>query len=65
MRITFEYRNPTKAHCDVAIFVNGGLAGVITLRQEEVVGFNMIVAHGCADGIDTFLSRGNPAPPAE
>lgn len=64
MRITLEYRNPTPSHCHVAVFIDGSLAGVLTLRQEEIVGFQQIVEHGCAKGIDTFLGRGNPNPPA-
>jgi hypothetical protein len=63
MRITLEYRNPTPAHCDVAVFVNGALAGTLTLRQEEIGSFDQIVHAGCARGIDTFLARGNPDPP--
>ena len=63
MKITLEYRNPTPSHCGVAVYVNGALAGELILRQEEISGFNQIVQHGCAKGIDTFLGRGNPDPP--
>ncbi len=62
MKITLEYRNPTPAHCDVAVFINGGLVGTLTLRQNEIASFNQIVSNGCSDGIDQFLSRGNPDP---
>lgn len=63
MKITLEYRDPTPSHCDVAVFINGALAGVLKLRQEEVGSLDMIIAHGCVRGIDVFLSRGNPNPP--
>lgn len=63
MTIHLVYRNPTPAHCDVVVFVNGGQAGTLRLRQEEIVGFQQIVQHGCAKGIDEFLARGNPNPP--
>lgn len=58
MRITLEYRNPTPSHCDIAVFVNGALSGVLTLRQDEVGSLSQIITHGCAKGIDSFLSRG-------
>jgi hypothetical protein len=58
MKIVLEYRNPTEAHCQVAVFVNDALAGVLTLRQDEVGSFDMIVSGGCVKGIDTFLGRG-------
>lgn len=60
MKITLEYRNPTLAHCDVVVFVNGGNVGTLRLRQEEVISFQQIVSHGCCMGIDTFLGLGNP-----
>lgn len=47
MRITLDYRNPTPSHCGVAIFVNGALAGTLTLRQDEIVSFQQILAAGC------------------
>jgi hypothetical protein len=62
MRITLEYRNPTPSHCTVVVFVNGAQAGTLRLRQDEIVGFQQIVEHGCAKGIDHFLGRGNPNP---
>lgn len=32
MQITLDYRNPTPSHHDVAVFVNGGCVGILTLR---------------------------------
>lgn len=60
MKITIEYRNPTPTHCTVAIWVNGGFAGELTLRQEELGGFQYILADGCVDGYDEFLAKGDP-----
>jgi len=60
MKITLNYRNPTTQHCQVAVFINGALAGILTLRQDELGSFNQIVALGCAKGIDEFLGTGNP-----
>ena len=65
MNITIEYRNPTLAHCDVVIFVNGANVGTLRLRQEEIVSFQMILSGGCRRGLDTFLGRGHPNPPEE
>ena len=62
MKITFDYRRPTSSHCDIAIFVNGALAGTLTLRQEELVDFQMIVTGGCDIRKDKFLATGNPDP---
>ena len=63
MRITLEYRKPTPGHCAVAVFVNGALTGELTLRQEEIVGFQQIMSLGCRGAQDSFLTRGNPNPP--
>ena len=62
MKITLDYRNPTQSHCDVAVFVNGALAGQLTLRQTEVGGFDQIIHHGAAKCLDTIVSRGPTLP---
>ena len=59
MKITLEYRNPSPSHCDVAVFINGALTGILTLRQDEIGSFDQIISHGCAKDIDYFLGRGN------
>lgn len=60
MRINLEYRDPTPAHCDVAVFVNGGLAGVLRLRQEELADFHRTIRRGTGPG-DRFETSGDPA----
>jgi hypothetical protein len=62
MKITFDYRNPTPSHCDVAVFVNGALAGVLRLRQDELSDFQGIVNGGLTLPTDEFLGTGNPDP---
>ncbi len=62
MHITFDYRNPTPGHCDIAIFINGALTGTLRLRQEEIVGFQQIVTHGCLKPLDTFNAKGKSLP---
>jgi hypothetical protein len=64
MKITLDYHNPTAAHCGVRVFINGALAGDLTLRQEEVGSFDMIVRGGCLKGLDTFLGTGLSQLPA-
>lgn len=59
MNIILEFRNPTPSHCEVAIFLNGAHVGVLRMRQDEVGDFHQIVAHGCARGIDQFMSKGS------
>jgi len=54
MRIHFEYKNPTPSHCDIAIFVNGALAGRITLRQDEILIFQNIILQGINTKFDRF-----------
>lgn len=49
MKLTLQYRNPTPAHCDVAVFVNGALAGELRLRQEEVADFTALAMFGPTD----------------
>lgn len=62
MKITVDYRNPTPSHCDAAIFINGALAGVLKLRQEELDVFQHIILHGLDSKRDEFLGTGNPGP---
>ncbi len=63
MRITLDYRNPTPSHCEVALFVNGALAGVLTLRQEELDVFQDVIVRGLHMPGDWFEAYGNPNPP--
>lgn len=63
MRITLDFRNPTQSHCNIAVFINGALSGVLTLRQDEIGSFQQIIANGCSPNLDYFLSKGNPDPP--
>lgn len=63
MDVVLQFEKPTSSHCDVRVFVNGASSGVLTLRQEELAIFQMIIADGCLAKHDTFLSRGNPDPP--
>ena len=65
MKITIEFRNPTPAHCDVVVFVNGANTGVLRLRQDEVVGFSQILSLGCRGEMDSFVGRGNPNPESD
>lgn len=60
MKITLDFRNPTPSHCDVAVFVNGALTGVLTLRQDELITFQHIVMHGLDWQRDEFLGTGDP-----
>lgn len=59
MNIVIEYRNPTPSHCDVALFVNGALAGTITLRQSELVAFQDFFFFGQKQ-MDKVIARGDP-----
>lgn len=69
MRITIEYRNPTPTHCNVAVWVNGALAGTLRLRQDELMTFQTVLQAGLSFRgtaefpADEFLARGNPDPP--
>jgi hypothetical protein len=60
MKISLDYRNPTPSHCEVAVFVNNALAGVLTLRREEVEVFNSIVQRGADSQHDEVSSQGEP-----
>jgi hypothetical protein len=60
VKITLDYRNPTPSHCEVAVFVNGALSGVLTLRQEEIDVFQDVVVQGLKFKGDEFLATGNP-----
>lgn len=61
MNITLDYRDPTPAHCKVAVYLDGALTGILTLRQDELATFQHILIHGMSHR-DTFLATGNPNP---
>jgi hypothetical protein len=63
MKISLDYRNPTPSHCDVAIFINGAYVGTLRLGQEDIVGFQQILDHGCVKGLDVFRATGSPNTP--
>ena len=64
MKITLDFRDPTSSHCDVAVFVNGALTGVLRMRQDEIGSFHQVIEHGMSLlSTDEFLSTGNPNPP--
>ena len=58
MKITLDYRNPTPAHCDVAVFVNGALSGVLRLQQGDVDSFQHVIITGLTLETDKFLATG-------
>jgi hypothetical protein len=59
MRVTFAYRHPTPAHCDVAVFLDGAMTGTLRLRQDELPAFRRIVAAGCdVPGNGFFVETG-------
>ena len=58
--ISIDFRNPTPSHCEVAIFVNGAQAGVITLRQDELMDFQSIILDGAAKIPIPARSTGKP-----
>jgi len=62
MKIHLDYRNPTPSHCDVAFFLDGALAGTLTLRQNELIGFQQVIVNGMHSRFDTFVATGNPDP---
>jgi len=59
MRIALEYWNPTKTYCNVSVRINGEFVGILTLRQEMIIGFDQIVSHGCRGfSLDSFVAHG-------
>jgi hypothetical protein len=65
MKLTLDYRNPTPGHCDVAVFINGALTGVLKLRQEEILSFQHIVMYGINKELDEFRGTGKSLPEEE
>ena len=65
MKISLDYRNASPMHCDIAVFINGAQAGVIRLRQDEIVSFQQIIAKGCVPSLDTFRCTGKSLPPED
>lgn len=58
MKITLRFETSNAQHTTMRVFINGTSAGLLTMTTKEAGDFHQIVAHGCADGIDTFLSTG-------
>lgn len=57
MKIALDYGNPTPTHCDVAVFVNGALAGVLNMRQEGVDEFQHVIKIGLHTPGDSLSAR--------
>lgn len=62
MRISLNYRNPTPAHCDVAVFINSAFTGTLKLRREELGDFQQLMVLGARARGDSFSATGNPDP---
>lgn len=62
MKIHLDYRNPTPSHCDVAVFIDGALTGKLTLRQNELIGFQQVIVNGMHRTFDSFTATGDPDP---
>lgn len=62
MKVHLNYRNPTGAHVQVGVFINGALSGTLTLRNEEVEDFQHIMVDGCSNGVDEFRASGHLGP---
>ncbi len=61
IKLMVEYRNPTPAHCDLAVWVNGGFAGTLRLRQEELSTFQDVLINGIGTDVgDEVLFKGSP-----
>lgn len=65
MRITVKYHDPTPAHVRAEFFINGRNCGTLTLGQEDVTGFEMILQAGCKGSVDQYLSKGKTLPSTE
>jgi len=62
MKITIEFRNPNHQHCDVAVFINGALTGILKLQQDDLFSFQQILFNGAIKGLDEVISRGRTNP---
>lgn len=62
MKVHIKYENPTGAHVQLRLFINGALSGVLTLRNEEVEDFQHIMVDGCSNGVDGFRASGHLGP---
>ncbi len=59
--LAIEFRDPTPSHCDVAVWINGAMAGTLRVRQEEVMTLQDLFLRGIQKRAgDTFVSRGSP-----
>ena len=58
MKVHMRFDDSNPRHTRLTLFVNGGNCGQLVLRTDEATDFHQIIAHGCAKGIDEFLSSG-------
>ena len=58
MKIHLRANHVNAGHTNFTIFVNGGNAGTVTMRRDEAANFHQIVAMGCKQPIDEFVSTG-------
>lgn len=58
MKIHLRADNANGVHTTFTVFVNGANAGKLTMRDTEAASFHQIVASGCSNRVDTFLSTG-------
>ena len=66
MKIELHYYDPTPEACKVAVAIDSEPVGTLTLRQRDILTFQMVLHHGLSLPSDSFRATGYPGPdPAE
>lgn len=58
MNVHLRADSANGAHTTFTVFVNGAATGQLTMRDLEAASFHQIVASGCRNPVDSFVSTG-------
>ena len=58
MKIHLKINSSNPKHTRFTVFINEANCGTLTMLNDEFASFHQIVAMGCGDRIDEFMSTG-------
>ena len=65
MKIHLRAISASDSHVRFTVFVNGANCGELCMRVSEAHAFHQVVANGCRDPLDDFVSSGHWVPGEE
>ena len=58
MKIHMRFSSSNAMHTAFTLFLNNANCGTLVARTDEAAHLHQIIAHGCADSVDEFISSG-------